>query len=437
MAGKETQAQKKEQPAGSSTPGLLAWVRQRFARPDNSAKAFALMFEMTQTQPAKEPAKAADNKGQEVQQPKTGAGSPGHTPSASQPPKPVALAKAHEQDRELANARPFRRVGVVIPTPVVDYFGRKLKHAGIREDTRIWLGKRLLFSFCIGFMLVTGYILIFDPMASITTESVAIGIFIVGFLAAVIPLYLKLYFIITDRTATLERLLPDFLLLTGSNLRAGMSPFSAFLHAARPEFGALYTEVSLAMAKAGGTSSLVDALEEISEYFDSGMLRRITLLFGKGLRSGGQLAKLLHSSAEEIRRIQDLREELATATKSYTIFLGFIVVIVMPFLLSVSTHFLTVFLSLQPPERGDELSQLGSIPSFSGKISMTPDQMLISSVITLLLTSLLISGLVGIIGKGKALYGIRYFPIFAAASIGFYFIAKVIVGSVLSGFGAV
>ncbi len=343
-------------------------------------------------------------------------------------------AKAHRD--ELAAARPFRRMGVIIPAPVAAYFEKSLNHAGIREDTRVWLGKRLLFSLCTGALLLVLYLIIYNPVATAATMSIGVGLFIAGFLGAAVPLYLKLYFSIADRTATVEKVLPDFLLLTASNMRAGMSPFPAFLQAAKPEFGALYDEVILAMAKAGGTSSLVDSLVEISVYFDSGMLRRIALLFGKGLRSGGQLAKLLRSSADEIRRIQDLRDELTTATRSYTIFLGFVVVIVMPFLLAVSTHFLTVFLALQPPQAAPG-TQLASLPTFSGKISITPAQMLDAAMITLVLTSLLMSALVGIISRGKGLYGIKYFPIFAAGSLGFYFLAKLVIGTVLSGFGSV
>jgi Flp pilus assembly protein TadB len=352
-------------------------------------------------------------------------------------PQPVkAKPRAPKAERDyLAAARPFRRVGVIIPGSLVAYFEKQLRHAGIREDTRVWMGKRLLLSVCIGLMVLLVYLALYNPVATATTALTGIGLFAAGFLATAIPLYLSLYFSIADRTATLEKVLPDFLLLTASNMRAGMSPFPAFLQAAKPEFGALYDEVILAMAKAGGATSLVDALAEISVYFDSGMLQRITLLFGKGLRSGGQLAKLLRSSADEIRRIQDLRDELSTATRSYTIFLGFIVVIVMPFLLSVSVHFLTVFLALQPT--GSSAGLPANIPSFSGKVSITPDQMLYTAMITLAITSLLMSALVGIIGKGKALYGIKYFPIFLAGSIGFFFLAKTIIGTVLAGFGTV
>jgi Flp pilus assembly protein TadB len=326
-------------------------------------------------------------------------------------------------------------VGVLIPALLVAYFEKKLQHAGIREDTRVWLGKRLLFSVWTGIVLMLFYLAVYIPVTQVLAAIIVVGLFIGGFLAAAFLFYLQLYFSIADRTTSLEKVLPDFLLLTASNMRAGMSPFPAFLQAAKPEFGALYDEVNLAMAKAGGASSIVDALVEISVYFDSATLQRITLLFGKGLRSGGQLAKLLRSSADEIRRIQDLREELTTSTRSYTIFLGFIVVIIMPFLLAVSVHFLTVFITLQPPSAVSGLPS--ELPSFSGKVSITPAQMMDTTLITLGITSLLVSVLVGIMSKGKALYGVKYFPVFLLGALGMFFLANAVIGSVLAGFGAV
>jgi pilus assembly protein TadC len=361
-------------------------------------------------------------------------GKPGPAASSEQQAEETAAPKP-ETD-ELVAARPFRRVGVIIPGGLVSYFERKLQHAGIREDTRVWLGKRLLASIFTGFVLLLLYLAIFNPIATPMTALTACGLFLLGFLGLSFLFYMQLYFRIADRTATLEKVLPDFLLITASNMRAGLSPFPAFLQAAKPEFGALYDEVILAMAKTSGTSSIVDALAEISVYFDSGMLQRITTLFGKGLRSGGQLAKLLRSSADEIRRIQDLRDELTTTTRSYTIFLGFIVVMIMPFLLAVSVHFLTVFLTLQPPTGAAGALPAG-IPSFSGKVSITPSQMLDTAIITLAVTSLLVSSLVGIIGKGKALYGIKYFPLFLIGALGVFFMANLVIGSVLAGFGAV
>jgi pilus assembly protein TadC len=343
-------------------------------------------------------------------------------------------AKKKEESKVLA-FRAYRRIGAALPKGVVAYFEKKLKFAGIRDEPRVWLGMRAMLAFSIGSILTLLYLIIYNPIATPESGTITLSLLVGGLIAVIVLFYLKLYLRIADRTNAVEKVLPDFLLLTVSNLRAGMSPFAAFVSASRPEFGALYDEVRLSTAKAGGTASLVDALNEIGDYFDSSILRRTVNLFGKGIRSGGQLTKLLNSNAEEVRRIQDLRAELATSTRTYAIFLGFIIVIVMPFLLSVSTQFLMVFLKLQKESDGQQVSIPGNVPTFAGKVLIDLDQMLLISIGTLVLTSLLASSLLGIIIRGKPIYGVKYFPIFATASIIFFFIAKGVIGTFLSAFG--
>lgn len=331
--------------------------------------------------------------------------------------------------------RPYRRIGSALPKGMVQVFKKKLVHAGIREDVETWLGKRVLLSLAIGMIAVVIYLIIYNPIASVETGSIALGLFFGSAIPIFMLAYLKLYFQIADRATALEKVLPDFLLLTGSNMRAGMSPLAAFVSAARPEFGALYEETRLSAGKASGTASIIDSLQEIQTYFDSQILKRTIGLFVKGIRSGGHLAKLLTSSADEIRKIQDLRAELTTTTRSYTIFLAFIVVLIMPFLLSVSTHFLTVFVKIQPEEDIGSANMVSGLPSFSGNVLITPDQMVLTSVIVLVLTSFLMSCLIGVISKGRLIYGVKYFPIFAVSSVCFYLLAKFVVGTLLSGFG--
>ncbi|MEW6722252.1 MAG: type II secretion system F family protein [Candidatus Micrarchaeota archaeon] len=333
------------------------------------------------------------------------------------------------------NERPFRRIGAALPGPVLAHFARKLRHAGIREDVRVWLGVRTLLAFCAGSVLMLLYLIIYNPIATPESALIVCGLVSGGFAASGALTYLGLYFRITDRTSAVERILPDLLMLTVSNLRAGMSPFSAFVSASRPEFGALHREVMVSAARASGTSSLVDALREIGENFDSPVLGRIITLFAKGIRSGGTLTKLLHSSAEEVRNIQDLRAELASATRTYVIFLGFIIVLVMPFLLSVSLQFLTVFLRLQAETGSEEAVPIGDIPSFAGAVLITAQEMEAVSLATLVITSMLASCLLGIVVRGRALYGLKYFPWFAIASALSFFMARAVVGSFLSAFG--
>lgn len=345
------------------------------------------------------------------------------------------MAKKSGGENPLQSERPFRRVGSAMPRRLQRHFSEKLRHAGDRKDVRVWLGTRVLLSFLFGTILLLLYLLAYNPIATAESVAVSTALFIGGFAFVASISYLQLYYLISDRASMVEKVLPDFLLLTVSNLRAGMSPFASFVHAARPEFGAFHEEVVISSAKTGGRSSLSESLLEVSTFFDSHVLRRTVSLFAKGLRSGGHLARLLTAIAEEARRIQDLRAELAASTKTYTIFLGFILVLVMPFLLAISTHFVSVFLKINAENQANvDPSSSIDMPVFSGAILITVNDMMWISVTILVLTSFFVSTLIGIISKGRATYGVKYFPPLAGASVLAYYLSKLFIETFLSGF---
>jgi Flp pilus assembly protein TadB len=349
------------------------------------------------------------------------------------------MASSNTGTREtLRGQRPFRRVGAAMPKFILRHFSQKLRHAGNRKDARVWLGSRILLAFLLGTILLLLYLIMFDPIATAESIALSASLFLGGFIFVAAISYLQLYYQIADRTTTVEKVLPDFLLLTVSNLRAGMSPFAAFVHAARPEFGAFYDEVHLSAAKTGGKSSLSESLIEISTYFDSHVLQRTVSLFAKGLRSGGHLAKLLSSIAQEARRIQDLRAELTATTKTYVIFLAFILVLVMPFLLAISTHFVSVFLKInaENAQSSAGMADVPNLPVFSGAILISVNDMVIISIAVLTLTSFFVSTLMGIISRGRATYGIKYFPVLASGCILMYLVSKAFIETFLSGFAS-
>lgn len=344
------------------------------------------------------------------------------------------LTKNKNNNNKRKNDQVYRRFGSLLPDDLVSYLDQKLSFAGIKEDRRVWGGRLTTFGFLCGIIAMFSYLIVYNPITDINSILISIGAIALGFIAVGSAAYIWLYFAIADRSSSVEKVLPDFLMLTVSNLRAGMSPFAAFVHAARPEFGPFYDEVKLSIVKKGSNVPLTEILKDAAKSFDSQILQRTINLFAKGIHSGGQLAKLLSSSADEVRRIQDLRAELSSATRTYTIFLSFIIVIIMPFLLSVSTHFIIVFQKIGQERGAADIDTSASIPVFSGSILISPEQMMGMAIITLLMSSALVSFLIGIISKGKAFYGIKYFPLFAIASVVFFLITKAIVGSLLSAF---
>jgi hypothetical protein len=56
------------------------------------------------------------------------------------------------------------------------------------------------------------------------------------------------------------------------------------------------------------------------------------------------------------------------------------------------------------------------------------------SITLIVTTSLLMSLLIGVISRGRATYGVKYFPLFACAATLVYFLSKAFIEGFLSGF---
>ncbi|MEM4389348.1 MAG: type II secretion system F family protein [Candidatus Micrarchaeia archaeon] len=315
-----------------------------------------------------------------------------------------------------------------------------LDYAGITTDVDVWLGSRLLVAFLFG---VFAFLL---PW----TLGVYLGIVVIGTLSEYIQMlvlslalggvvfagilflyYLHLYYIIDDRTKRVERALPDFLLMVAANMRAGMTPFTAFQLSARPEFGPLEDVIKVVAAKAMGTESLTVAFAEIPRYVRSELLRKTVAFFEKGMRSGGHLARILESSAEEIRETQELRNELVVSTKTYTIFLVFVVVVGIPLLFAISSQFLSTFSKIQEQQRGATFAGEVGVAFFTGALTLTPEFVTQTSYLLLVVTAFLVSILIGVISEGKLLYGVKYFIPIATGSVITFVLIRNIIASVL------
>src|SRR3989338_7780277 len=319
-----------------------------------------------------------------------------------------------------------RRFGGIFPATFLKHVDQQIAHAGYPQDAAVWVGSRFILLLMYSILGGIGYYVASnfnEPWLALAVAA-SIGIVIV------VLFYLGLYYRILARTRKLERLLPDFLMLIAANLRAGMTPFGAFVKALRPEFGDLYEEGKRAAAGVGGRRSLEDALNYLGGRFDSPIFRRSLGLFLKGVRSGSQLARLLTTTAEEIRKIQDLREELVSTTRTYMIFIGFVVVIVMPFLLSISAFFLEVFVQVQE-QIGFEDATTAGIPLLICELGVTSEDVTQVSLVALVVTSMLASALIGIIRTGRWIYGIKYFPFMATAAVIFFFLADKGLGQII------
>lgn len=341
--------------------------------------------------------------------------------------------------------RIYLTVARIIPESMKAMLQRKLIHAGIDEETEIWAGRAISTVFLFSFAALLVPVVFYVQSARLLPQLLAMNQEEI-FLAASLPLfiasaafitvlyYIYMFYRIQGRTDAVEKVLPDFMLIVVSNLHAGMSPFSAFVGAARPEFGPLEEEIKKVAARTSASQSLTSALSELSNRIDSRVFQKTIMFFEKAVRSGGQMAKILHASAEEIRRTQEMREELLSQSMSYVIFLGFTIILIAPFLLSISGQFLGMFLKI----KAQTLAGAGTsfdMPIFQGEVNVSTQFVEYAGFAFLVLAALFISMFIGSIMKGKPMFGIKYFPIIAAASLAMYLVSKAMVSGLLAAFG--
>jgi pilus assembly protein TadC len=333
----------------------------------------------------------------------------------------------------------YRKFAFTLPPRQVTAVSKMLNYAGIPTSPEIWVGSKLVLALLAGIIgaLIPFTIFRFAGVFGLsftdaTTSDVILMLgmsFATGallFATVAILFYLHLYYIIHDRTHRVEAILPDFLLMVAANLRAGLTPFSALQVAARPEFGPLEAEVRIISSRSMGTESFTDALRKLTDRVDSNVLRRTINFFENGLKSGGKLAQLLETSADEIREMDELKREMMLNTKTYAIFLIFILIFGLPLLLAISTEFLGTFTKIQSQLSTDDLKGVSAISA--PKISIDVGFINQMAGVIIIGTSILISILVGVISEGKILYGLKYAVPLSIASGTMFMICKMMIG---------
>jgi len=345
-------------------------------------------------------------------------------------------------------ARIIERISDFVPQKIKDGKIRPLlRYAGSHEDLDKWLGKRLLLAFLLGaaglllpWTILPGIegfeileyefyveLLNFSFPAAASLVSLILGFAL--FAVVILLYYLHLYYVIEGRANLVENILPDFLLLVSANLRAGMTPFAAFRSSSRSEFGPLAEEVRIAASKSLGTSSFSDALKQLSLRIRSRTLKETVAFFTHALQSGGHLAKLLETTALDLRKTQELKKDLQSSTKMYVLFVVFVVVIATPLLMAVSVKFIDMvsIITARTAKMSGTLSGLSL-----AELQISVEFMRALAYILFFGNGLLASVFMGTLSSGKGLMGLKYFPIIVIASIIVFTISEYVVSVVIN-----
>ncbi|MBS3131180.1 type II secretion system F family protein [Candidatus Woesearchaeota archaeon] len=317
-----------------------------------------------------------------------------------------------------------------------------LERAGISINPKA-ISKRI-FSLCIIINLViTSYLLyyystnfgytyakIFTAMALVWVVVFAAILFIIWML-----LYIALDVRVYKRKLDIEEVLPDFLQLTASNIKSGMTIDRALWYAVRPRFGVLAKEIEGVAKDTMGGMDLNDALEKFASKYDSVTLKRSISLLIEGISAGGEIGDLLNKIAINIQELKIMRKEMAANVSTYTIFITFASIIAAPFLFGLSGVLIQVISGI-----GATLSDLGSTAATSGlgisfgTVGVDYSDFRIFAIVSLVITSFFSAAIVSTIKKGNVKSGIKYIPLFIAVSVTLFLFADFVLGIFLSGF---
>ncbi|MBU2634325.1 MAG: type II secretion system F family protein [Nanoarchaeota archaeon] len=260
-------------------------------------------------------------------------------------------------------------------------------------------------------------------------------IFVVVFFVIIISEVMLLNLNAEKKGKFIESVLPDALQLMSSNLKAGLSVDRALLLSMRPEFGPLKDEINLVGRKITSGMEITRALMEMSERVKSKKLEKTMLLITSGLKSGGELAKLLEQTSEGLLNQNLVDKKIRASVGMYVMFILVAICIGAPMLFGLSSYLIEILTTSFGNIDMPDISEIGGggLPFAVPKVTISLEFLLIYIVSFLVVTSFLGSLIVGLISKGNEKEGFKYIIPVMVVSILLFFVVRLIVKGLLGG----
>ncbi|MCB9358929.1 type II secretion system F family protein [Candidatus Woesearchaeota archaeon] len=249
--------------------------------------------------------------------------------------------------------------------------------------------------------------------------------FLLLFIISLVTIQSIIYSIIsimaTNRGQFVELILPDALQLISANLRAGMTIDRALIQANRPEFGYFNKQFTIVGKEISTGTEVRDALKNMTRRVKSNKFAKAVDLIVMGMKSGGELSHLLSEVAQNLVQQKTVEEKIKSNVTSYLIFIGAAVGFAAPVLYGLSTVIVKVIVNTfsQIDVSSTASVNMPLVVSMDAAVAeFLPDFIKSYAMISLASLALMSSGLLGVIKRGSAKYGLNYIP----ALIGFGFL---------------
>lgn len=286
----------------------------------------------------------------------------------------------------------------------------------------------------IGMMIIVGFISAFAASIAAANFKIIHPViaFIITFAVVEAVIYLLVSFSVDSKTRAVEEVLPDALQLMSSNIRAGLTTDKALLLAARPEFGPLAEELKRVGRETMTGRNFAYALSKTTKRIKSESLNRTIDLIINSMKSGGKLADLLDQTANDLRDQDMIKKEITAGILMYIIFIFIAIVFGAPLLFAMSSFLVKLLTkNMEVISKGMPTGELVGAPiSLTRSSEITPEFINFFAVVSLTVTSIFGSMIIGLIMKGDNKYGLKYLPLMLIISIGLFLIGSYIMETI-------
>jgi archaeal flagellar protein FlaJ len=253
---------------------------------------------------------------------------------------------------------------------------------------------------------------------------------IVVFLLVHIFFYYKTSIKASDRIKNMEVIFPDVISLMASNLRSGITIDKAFILSARPEFYPLDEEILKTGKDITTGQDIIHALKNMSDRIQSEKISKVIMLITSGLRAGGNIADLLEQTSSNMKKKETLEKKSRSTILMYVIFIFFAVSVGAPVLFGLSSVLVQIVIGLS--SRLPDLSSTQmNIPFSFGKVSITLNFVIYFSIAFIIVSDFISSLVIGLVRKGDAKAGLRYFLPIVGVSLTIFFIIRIFLSNTL------
>ena len=331
----------------------------------------------------------------------------------------------------------YDRISAFIPRPIIEKFKKEMDYVGMRIPEENFVGFVFSFGILISFGIALNIFVFLQIPIYLTWPLV--------FILFAFIVYYRLNMVAESRARFVEKILPDILQLISSNMKSGLTTERALLASARPEFRVFAEELKLASAKVMAGERIEEALSDIASRIKSPTMERTIWLMVQGIKSGGEVADLLSQLADDLREENALKEETKAEVSMYVLLVFVAAAFGAPILFSVSSYIVGVLqsqtqnLAIEPEQlkeitRRSPVGRLGSMGI--GQLTITPEFATMFAMISLLITCVCSSLVIGVINTGKEKDGVKFIPLITIMGVSLFYIIRFVLGMVLGNISA-